>query len=886
MTVRNLEYLFRPGSIAVIAEPDEPSRYADLAQRNLASGGFAGQLALVAARRTSRLRFGPRVRVDPLPFVPDLALICARFENIPAIVAQLGERGVRAAVIGPSLRDKLGGAEFAAVRKAILEAARPHLMRLLGSGSGGLVVPGLGINASISPIAARPGKIALVAQSASVATAIMDRAVSTGIGFSTIVHLGASLDIDLADVIDWLADDPDTERILVQFDSVAGGRKFMSAARAAARNKPVVAIRAGQLAAGPAGGMPFSGHDVYEAALRRAGWVSIPTLSNILEALEAMARIRPMAGDRLAIVASGSGLASLAVEALVRRGGRRVALAGDTVRRLAGVLQTGATLGNPLILPPGTGPLAWGQVVAALLADGGTDAVMTVCSPSPFAPPAEVAGEIGRVCAGSERNVFTCWVGGDSMLEAQRILAELDQLAFDSPEVGVAAFAGLLDYYRNRELLMQMPQSLPEGYATDMPAAHAVVGEALAAGASVLTTRQAGRLLKAYGIDAAEYTTAASVESAIEVANTIGYPVDLDLLAGSSETLGETATGLRSPADIQAAVRALRAAVRNAYPGRRVQGYRLRRSAALRAVPPLRIGFAEDRIFGPVIYLGPSVHAGDGRMVVGLPPLNFNLARELVARSRFAEDAPANLRVALEAAVSNALVRLSQILTEVDEVVAIDIDPLSVDPAGSVVQEATVRVERRGRNLGVRRFAIRPYPKELERRVEWEGRQLLLRPIRPEDENTLGDLLNSLAAEDSRMRFFDTMRKLPRTQLARFTQIDYEREMALVAIERDASGREHSLGEVRVVADPDNFVAEFALVVSSSLKGKGLGRLLMDSIIDYARSRGIHELRGETLAGNLRMLGLARHCGFSIQSSADPGTVDLRLVLHGKSLAG
>ena len=253
MTVRNLEYLFRPGSIAVIAEPEEPSSYADLVQRNLAAGGFTGPLALVAARRASRLRLGPRVRVDPLPFVPDLALICAHFESIPAIVTQLGERGVRAAIIGPSIRDKLSATEFSAVRKAILEAARPHLMRLLGSGSGGLLVPGLGINASISPIAAQPGKIALVAQSASVTTAIIDRAASTGVGFSTIVHLGASLDIDLADVIDWLADDPDTERILVQFDSVAAGRKFMSAARAAARNKPVVAIRAGRLATAPAG---------------------------------------------------------------------------------------------------------------------------------------------------------------------------------------------------------------------------------------------------------------------------------------------------------------------------------------------------------------------------------------------------------------------------------------------------------------------------------------------------------------------------------------------------------------------------------------------------------------------------------------------------------
>jgi acyl-CoA synthetase (NDP forming) len=432
MTVRNLEYLFRPGSIAVIAEPEEPSSYADLVQRNLAAGGFTGPLALVAARRASRLRLGPRVRVDPLPFVPDLALICAHFEVFGH--CRPARRTRRAPRHRPSIRDKLSATEVSAVRKAILEAARPHLMRLLGSGSGGLLVPGLGINASISPIAAQPGTIALVAQSASVATAIIDRAASTGVGFSTIVHLGASLDIDLADVIDWLANDPDTERILVQFDSVAVGRKFMSAARAAAQQaggRPPAACRRR-----PTRRRFPATMSMMRRCPRRLG--ELPTFS-ILEALEAMAH--PADGRRPP--GHRRQRSNAAVEALVRRGGKRVALAGDTVRRVAGVLKTKATLGNPMILPPGAGPLVWGQVVAALLADGGTDAVMTVCSPSPFAPPAEVAVEIGRVCAGSERNVFTCWVGGDSMLEAQRIVAELGQLAFDSPELGVAAFAGL-----------------------------------------------------------------------------------------------------------------------------------------------------------------------------------------------------------------------------------------------------------------------------------------------------------------------------------------------------------------------------------------------------------------------------------------------------------
>jgi acetyltransferase len=494
-----------------------------------------------------------------------------------------------------------------------------------------------------------------------------------------------------------------------------------------------------------------------------------------------------------------------------------------------------------------------------------------------------VAEEVSRVAAAADRNVFTCWVGGESMHEARRIAAEHGVLSNDSPERVVSGYLAILDYRRNRELLLQMPPSQPEGYATDTAGAHAVIAEALASGATVLPPRLARRLLQAYGIEAAEYVAADSVKRAIEVANGLGYPVDLGLALGGALPFAPFATGLRSPAEIQSAVRRLRGDLRAAHPGMRIGGYRLRRATARSGVAPLRAGVAEDPVFGPIIYCGPSA-AGSGQessVAVGLPPLNLVLARKLVESSRLVLGVPPATRARLEEVACRALVRLSQLLTDIDEVVGIELDPVHVEATGAVALEATVRIEKRVRRLGLRRFAIRPYPKELEHRVDWNGRHILVRPIRPEDEQTLADLLNSLSAEDSRMRFFDTMRKLPRSQLARFTQIDYDREMALVAIEADAQGRERSLGEVRAVADPDHVVAEFAIVVDSSLKGQGLGRLLMERIIEYARSSGLGELRGETLAGNQRMQRLAHAFGFAIEAGDDPGTVALRLHLPG-----
>lgn len=887
MTVRNLEFLFRPKSVAVVADAgaksaDAPGRYAEVVLRNLEGGGFAGSIAAIAARRRSLFGIGSHVHVDDLATVPDLAIVCAALDDVPQIVAKLGAAGTRAVIVGPTLREKLDSAELLRARKAILDAARPWMVRVLGPGSGGLLVPAIGLNASVATATATPGKIALVTQSTALAAAVLDRACSKGIGFSCVLHLGASVDVDLADALDWLAADPDTESILVQFDAVVGGRKFMSAARAAARNKPVVAIRGGRVGHARRGGDPFTVDDVYEAALRRAGWVRIDTLEDLFDAAEAMARARPMHGERLSILGNGHGLGRIAADTLLRSGGQLATLSRDTRKELDEKLRTGSPVANPIALPADITPANWAAALATVLSDGDTDAVLTVCSPSPFAPGVEVAAAICEVAKQSERNVFTCWVGGTAMQEAQQVAAANGVLSHESPEKAIAIFQGIVNYERNRELLIQMPPSVAEDFTPDIAAARSVVAEAIDGGEACLSARQARRLLQAYGLGAADYPLAASIDAAIQTADEMGYPVALSLVVAGSAQAEVVMTGLRSPADIRIAARGLRTSLRGERPAARISGYRLRPSEARSGIAALRLGVADDPVFGPVIYLAPSASLAGrySRLVAALPPLNSTLARDMLLRTRFADELPEAEREALESVVCTALVRVSQILTDLDEVAGLELDPLHVEISGAIAMNAHIRVEKRGRKLGFRRFAIRPYPKELEQHLDWQGRSLLIRPIRPEDEIALGELLGSLDPEDARMRFFGTMRGLPRSQLARFTQIDYDREMALVAIERDNAGVEQSLGEVRVVADPDNLVADFAIVVRSDIKGKGLGRLLLRSIVDYSRSRGTGELRGETMAGNLRMQHLASEMGFEVKAGADMGTIALRLPLN------
>lgn len=877
MTVRNLEFLFSPKSIAVVAEPAEQGCYAEVVLRNLVAGGFSGPVTQVLAKKHALFGIGSQMHLSQPGKAPDLAIVCAHLRDVAGIVAELGTRGTRAVIVGPSLREKLSESQVAAARKAILDAARPQLVRVLGPGSGGLLVPAARLNASVSPVMAARGKIALVVQSAAIAAAALDRAASKGIGFSAVVHLGAGLDVDLADVLDWLAEDPETEAILVQFDAAPAGRKFMSAARAAARNKPVVAMRGASLDGRNGKALPFRSDDVYESALRRAGWIRIDTLEDLFDAAEAMARVRPLRGERLAIVGNGRGLSRIAAGTLLKYGGHLAGLAPETVAQLAGLMRTGMKPGNPLALPPDLSPAKWTAALETLTADKGIDAVLTVYSPSPFATGTEVAEAIGAAAAQTGKNIFSCWVGGRAMQEAQQAAAARGLLAHDSPEKAIGVFLGIVAYERNRELLLQMPTSVAEDFVPNIERARTAVSEAIDAGAGLLPPRAARQLLLAYGIEAGDATAAGNVDQAIAAADDIGYPVDVALALASDVEHHLVARELRSPADIRIAVSGLRTRVRKELPAVRVSGYRLRPSIARSGLPALRLGVAEDAVFGPVIYLGES-GSGKRRNAVALPPLNRRLAMDLVTRGGFAREAAPGERETLETELATVLVRLSQLLTDIDEITAIELDPIHVETTGVVVRERHIHVEKRGRHGGFRRFAIRPYPKELEQQIDWRGRKLLIRPIRPEDETTLADLIGSLNAEDSRMRFFGTMRKLPRSQLARFTQIDYDREIALVAIERNAEGVERSLGEARMVADPDNAAAEFAILVASDVKGGGLGRRLMESLIDCARNRGIGQLHGETLNENQRMQDLARKLGFELKTG--PGVVEMRLTLH------
>ena len=889
MTIRNLEHLFRPRSLAVFGASDRPGSVGATVMRNLLAEHFAGAIMPVNPKHPQIAGRPAWPDVASLPETPDLAVICTPAAAVPGIIAQLGERGTRAAVV---LTSGLGSTEpdGRSLQQAMLDAARPHLLRILGPNCVGLMVPGMRLNASFAHVAAPTGHIAFVAQSGALTTAVLDWARTRGIGFSHFISLGDAADVDFGDVIDWLASDGQTRAILLYIESVRAARKFVSAARAAARNMPVIAIKAGRVPEGAKAAASHTGalagaDDVFDAAIRRAGMLRVYSTEALFDAVETLARARRCAGDRLAILTNGGGPGVMATDELVLSGGRLAQLSETTLRRLDELLPRTWSRGNPVDII-GDAPVE--RYIAALHAlseDSGVDAVLVLHAPTAIVPSVEIAHAVAQANGQIRPTLLTCFLGGEGVAAARRVFDEAGIPRYESPEDAVGAFLQLVNYRRNQELLMQTPRALPMQLA-DRERARGAVETVLAEGRRMLTEPEAKALLAAYGIPVVETHCAANADEAARLAAQIGFPVALKILSPDvthKSDVGGVALGLATADAVREAGTAMLGRVGALRPQAHIEGFSVQRMAGKPGASELIVGVASDPVFGPVVLFGQGGTAVEviGDRAVGLPPLNDVLAEDMIGRTRVARllagyrDRPAADR----AAIRDVLVRISQLVCELPEVSELDINPLLADHEGVIALDARVALSPPARP-GVERLAIRPYPAELEETVLWRGRKITLQPIRPEDEPEHAAFFARLDADDIALRFFGATRTFDHARLARFTQVDYDREMAFIATASAAGGRAETLGVARAVSDPDNDAAEFAVIVRSDLKGQGLGRLLMDKIVRYCRARGLRELNGDVLARNTAMLALARSLGFSRALAVEEGSVRVRLSLR------
>jgi acetyltransferase len=888
---QNIDSFFRPQAIAVIGATNLPRRLGQIFIRNLLAGGFDGPIMPVNPDYRSIGGVLAYPNIASLPVVPDLAVICTPAATIPAIIDSLGRAGTRAAIVAsgePGQAGRLPSAD------ALLAAARPYGLRILGTNSLGVVVPGINLNATFAHTTARPGRVAFISQSGALGTAVLDWAAARGIGFSHFVSLGNASDVDFGDVMDYLGRDDATRAILLYIEDMRERRNFMAAGRAAARNKPVLVVKANRIhegddvaAAALASGALAGADDVFDAALRRAGMLRVDDVDELFAAFETLARTRSIAGDRLMVLTNGGGAASMVSDALFAGGGHLAAASASSVGKLRARLPDGAVDGNPVEMDIDASGEHYAAALEILLDDPQADAVLVTYAPNALVPPEEPAAAVIRTAKEFGGNILTSWIGEASVGEARRMFAAAGIPTFATPNRAVSAFLHMVNYHRNQQMLMQVPPSSFDDFRPDQIRARSVIGAALAEGRTSLTEPEAKTILSAYGLTTVETRIAASAEDAAAIAAAIGFPIALTILAPTITRkwdVGGVALNLQSPEAVASAAAGMVERLRERKPGAAHTGFTVQRMVSRQAARQLIIGVATDRLFGPVILFGEGGRAVEiiRDHAVALPPLNVVLARELISRTRISRLMEAYLdRPAVNLdSLCTALMRVSQMVVDIPEIREVDINPVFADDKGVTVVDAHMTVARFAGNEATR-LAIRPYPKALEETARLaDGRMVSLRPIRPEDAAAHYALMESMSPEDLRLRFFNAVGKLQPSQIARLTQIDYEREMAFIATVAGDDGKTETLGVVRTVADADDAEAEFSIKLLPRMKGSGLARLLMEKMIRYCRGRGMQTIRGDVLVGNVAMTRLAEKLGFCCRDRPGGELVEVRLDLR------
>jgi acetyltransferase len=893
MSIRHLDSLFDPSSVAVIGAGARPHSVGGTVWRNLRESGFAGPRWAVNPRHAEIDGEPCYPDVASLPAVPELAVIATPPGTVPGLIAALAARGTRAAVVLTAGLD-------ATQKQAMLDAARPGLLRILGPNGLGLIAPHARLNASFAHAPAEPGSLAFVSQSGALVTAMLDWARGRGIGFSQFVSLGEHADVDFGDMLDWLASDARTRAILLYIESIEAPRKFMSAARAAARNKPVLVVKAGRSALGQAAAAShtgaLAGSDlVYDAAIRRAGMLRVDTLDDLFIAAETLARLRPApladpgALERLTIVTNGGGAGVMAADAAERAGVVLAPLGEATRKSLDAVLPANWSHANPVDLIGDAPVERYVAALRALLDDPEAGSLLFIHAPTAIVPSAQIAPALLPLARAAPGRMLACWLGDGAVREARDSFHAAGIATYDTPEQAVRAFSMLVTYRRNQAELMKVPPAHEAQSPFDLARVRAIVDAALAAGRGMLTEPEAKSLLAACGVPVVETRiVAARADAAVEAAESIGYPVVLKILSpqiSHKSDVGGVALNLGDAEALRAAAQAMLRRVARVRPDAKVDGFTVQAMVRRPAALELIAGAHVDPLFGPVLLFGQGGTAVEvvADRAIALPPLDAPLAQALIARTRVARllagwrDVPA----ADVDAVVRVLTAIAQLLALEPRLAELDINPLLADAQGVIALDARVRVDAAAPG-GAARFAIRPYPQELAESFEWRGRQVTLRPIRPDDGAQHLAFLEKLDPVDVRMRVFYSRRSIEPTELARLTQIDYEREMAFIAVAPTTDGGEETLGVVRASCDPDNHDAEFGIIVRSDLKRSGLGARLMRKLITTLTERGTQRLVATVLRENERMLALAQAFGFRQDRSLarEPDTVAIELPLR------
>ncbi len=878
MSIYNLDKIFNPASVAVVGASEREHTVGYALLNNIIEGGYPGKLYPINPGHREMCGLATYPSIKDVGEHVDLVVIATPISTIPAIIKESAEAEVQGAIIisagGKEIGDR--GLEIEAEIKR--EADRGHI-RVIGPNCVGVLTSGSKLFASFADGRPLPGKLAFISQSGALCTAILDRSLRERTGFSHFVSVGDMLDVDFGDLIDYFGDDPEVSSIVMYIESVNNTRKFMSAARAVSRIKPIVVLKSGRSAAGAKMAASHTGaiagvDTVYDAAFKRAGIVRVDTIEELFDCAELLAKQPVPRGPGLSIITNAGGPGVMAADALSLLGLEPVSLSEETLAKLDDFLPPFWNRTNPVDILGDASPERYRRAVEVCVSAPEVDGLVVIFVPQAISDAAEVAASLVEVLKDRPYPVFAVWMGGEGVDKGRQIFNQAGIPTYETPERAIEAFMYIHSYARNLESLQQLPPKLPRALNFDTSRARGIIRYALRSSETLLTEVESKALFSAYGIPVNRTEVAGSQEEAASMADDMGYPVAMKIY--SRDIVHKTdANGiqlnLHNRKEVEEAFTRVMEDVAAYAPDARLSGVTIQ-PMMKRPDYELILGSKMDNIFGPVVLFGMGGIMTEvlKDQAIALPPLNRLLARNLIESTRvyqllkgYRNRPPANLKL-----LEEILVSLSQLVTDFPEIVELDINPLFLTKDDACAVDARV-ILRTSDVRSPMHLVISPYPNQYETNlIVRKGVEVFIRPIKPEDGPLLLELFNSLSKRSIMFRFLSPIRQLSSKMLARFTQLDYDRDMALVAMPA-AHPEEKILGVARLMADPDLEEAEFAVVVADDWQDKGMGAALMEQLIVVAKEMGIKTLWGLALPENKQMIALARELGFDVVESAE-----------------
>ena len=887
---KQLLKLFQPQSVAVIGASDNPYSIGYMVMKNLMESNFKGSITPINLRHRSIQGVEGYYYVGDLPEPPELAVIATPDYAVLQVIRECGEAGVGAiAVISPGFQES--GEEARHRLERIKTITREYGMRVLGPNCLGFINPHIGLNASFAPRMAKPGNIAFISQSGALGISTLDWAIEQNVGFSYFVSVGAMADVGYADLIDFFGTDHRTSCILIYMESLTEARRFMSAARAFARHKPIIVLKAGRSREGRKAALSHTGvlignDSVFSAAFRRSGIIRVNTIAQLFNCAQSLAMQPPPAGNRLAVLSNAGGPGVLATDYLMANGGQLAELTEKTYDKLNEHLPVNWSHGNPVNILGDASAEVYKKALLQLLSDANTDAVLVILTYQSMTAPEAVAKAVVEVNKKSRKPLFAAWMGERGVQTARDILEDGRVPPYRYPESAVDVFLKMYAYHRNLQMLYETPPEEPQQFRSDKEKARAIIEKVRAAGRLQMMEHEAKELLACYELPVTEYRLATTAEEAVACAKQCGYPVAMKVASPSlyhkTET-GGVRLGLRTGQMVQKAFEDIISQVNAAAPEAEVLGVVVERM--VNKPFELFIGGRKDEVLGPVIAFGKGgieieVYK-DAQL--DLPPLNMALAHRIIERTRiypllkgYRGMEGVNLEI-----LAFTLCKFAYLLMDFPEIREADINPFVMGRKNGVMLDAHIVLEPPSNstsNKPYRHLVLPPYPGRYQKSIKAKnGKKVRLRPIRPEDEPMELEMVNRLSKESLYYRFFGYVPRMTHEMMTRFTQIDYDREMAIIALVDQPKGEE-MIGVVRIIADPWGEAAEYAILVADEWQGQGLGSQMTDYIIEIARDMELQRLYASVMASNKGMISLFERKGFTVErEDFDTYKVDLEL---------